>query len=193
MSRKLDPCKRDAILGAARGIFKERSFTETTVSQIARRAGIATGTFYLYFRSKLEVVDALCDYYLMGQIRQIAAGIDDHDAAKSIDHAVHAGLAYASENADLVRLIDLRRSNIGVGSRPGADRDVQKTVRTWLGDFVNIGAIHAYNPRILAEIITGMIEWISKVCFAWSELDPHRYEDTVTEMLRRALIIDYKG
>jgi AcrR family transcriptional regulator len=193
MARKIDSAKRIAILKAAREIFKERSYSATPVSEIAHKAGIATGTFYLYFKSKLDVVDALCDYYLMDQIQYIAASVDERDIRLSISRGIHAALVHASENADLVRLIDLRRSHLGRNSRPPADRNVQKMMRGWLSTFVSDGVMYPYNPRIMAELITGLIEWISKICFAWYDLDPHRYEDTVIELLQRALIIDYKG
>jgi len=192
MSRKVDSAKRAAILRTAREIFRERSVSDAPVREIARRAGIATGTFYLYFQSKLDVVDALCDYYLAEQIQSIADSIDINDIKRSIANAVHAALVYASENADLVRLIDIRRSHMGRDTRPQGDRDVQKIVRAWLSSFSDKGVIYPYNPRIMAEIITGMIEWISKICFVWYDLDPRRYEDTLIELLQRGLIINYK-
>lgn len=43
------------ILDAARKVFAERGFSETTMDQVAERAGIAKGTLYLYFRSKRDI------------------------------------------------------------------------------------------------------------------------------------------
>src|SRR5262249_27272586 len=53
------PDKRDAILGAALELFAERGFHGTTVPEVARRAGVAAGTVYLYFASKEALVNAL--------------------------------------------------------------------------------------------------------------------------------------
>ena len=52
---------RQAILNAAREVFAELGFGETTVRDIIRRTGLASGTFYNYFRSKEEVFQALND------------------------------------------------------------------------------------------------------------------------------------
>ena len=42
--------KREAILAAARTLFAQKGYEETTIADIAREAGIAVGTVYLYFR-----------------------------------------------------------------------------------------------------------------------------------------------
>jgi AcrR family transcriptional regulator len=51
--------KRTALLDAAEAVLVEHGLVGATVDQITARAGVAKGTFYLYFRSKDEVVRAL--------------------------------------------------------------------------------------------------------------------------------------
>jgi AcrR family transcriptional regulator len=52
---------RQAILDAAREVFGELGYETATVRDIIRRAGLAAGTFYNYYRSKEEVFAALSD------------------------------------------------------------------------------------------------------------------------------------
>jgi len=52
---------RQSILDAARIVFAELGYGETTVRDIIRRTGLASGTFYNYFKSKEEVFQALMD------------------------------------------------------------------------------------------------------------------------------------
>ncbi|GAB5501559.1 MAG: TetR/AcrR family transcriptional regulator [Pyruvatibacter sp.] len=52
---------RQAILDAARLVFAELGYGETTVRDIIRRTGLASGTFYNYFKSKDEVFQAMMD------------------------------------------------------------------------------------------------------------------------------------
>jgi len=52
---------RQAILDAGREVFAELGFGATTVRDIIRRTGLASGTFYNYFRSKEEVFEAIMD------------------------------------------------------------------------------------------------------------------------------------
>lgn len=49
---------RDRILTAALDLFRERGFPETTMRDIATRAGLATGAAYYYFASKDAIVMA---------------------------------------------------------------------------------------------------------------------------------------
>jgi TetR/AcrR family transcriptional regulator, repressor of fatR-cypB operon len=51
--------RREAILSAALECFVERGFHGTAVPQVAKAAGIATGTIYHYFPSKDVLVNAL--------------------------------------------------------------------------------------------------------------------------------------
>ncbi|MBA3499733.1 MAG: TetR family transcriptional regulator [Myxococcota bacterium] len=51
--------KREAILGAALGLFVERGFWGTAVPEIADRAGVGAGTIYRYFESKEALVNAI--------------------------------------------------------------------------------------------------------------------------------------
>ena len=48
--------KRDAILRAAIDVFAERGFFNAQVADVARAAGVAAGTVYLYFKSKDDLL-----------------------------------------------------------------------------------------------------------------------------------------
>ena len=192
MARRNDPRKKDLILKSARQLFKERGVEKTTIAEIARHSGIATGTVYVYFDSKGKIIDALCDFYLMDNLRAVTESYKEPDLRKAAAAAIHAALKHASENADLVRLIDIRRSVWGKANRPEADRELQKATRDRLSKYVAEGYIKSYNVKILAELITGLLEWISKVCFVWSDVDPSRYEATLVQLLNDALTANYK-
>lgn len=51
--------RRDQILAASRKVLAEKGYDNTIVSDIAKEAGIAQGTFYLYFPTKKSVIVAL--------------------------------------------------------------------------------------------------------------------------------------
>ena len=48
--------KREAILRAATDVFSERGFFTAQVADVARAAGVAAGTVYLYFKSKDDLL-----------------------------------------------------------------------------------------------------------------------------------------
>jgi AcrR family transcriptional regulator len=47
-----EPSRRRQLVATAKRLFLERGFAATSVSAIVREAGVAQGTFYLYFKSK---------------------------------------------------------------------------------------------------------------------------------------------
>src|SRR5215813_13570772 len=51
--------KRERILDAAERVFAQHGFFAARVSEIAREAGVADGTIYLYFKSKDELLISL--------------------------------------------------------------------------------------------------------------------------------------
>lgn len=51
--------RRNEILDAAEWLFTSKGYSSTTVNDILQKVGIAKGTFYHYFHSKEEVMDAI--------------------------------------------------------------------------------------------------------------------------------------
>lgn len=52
--------KRERILVEARALFYERGFNSTTLDDVAARLGVTKPFIYSYFRSKTELLAALC-------------------------------------------------------------------------------------------------------------------------------------
>lgn len=71
---------RQAILEAAEAVFGELSYDRASISEITRRAGVAQGTYYLYFADKraafVELVHQL-NHDLRAAIRAAIADVDD--------------------------------------------------------------------------------------------------------------------
>lgn len=51
--------KKRTLLQAAFQLFTEKGFAKTTVADIVEKAGLAKGTFYLYFKDKFDLRDKL--------------------------------------------------------------------------------------------------------------------------------------
>jgi AcrR family transcriptional regulator len=97
---------RERIMSAVRELLAEGSFHEAPVEQVAERAGISRATLYQHFRSRVDLVDAICDTFganpALVELRQ-AVELPDPDAAlaKTISLTVRF---WASEDAVLGQL-----------------------------------------------------------------------------------------
>ncbi len=58
MDKALTDSRRRAILGAARRLLVRRGFQDALLEEVAREAGVAKGTLFLYYRSKDELFSA---------------------------------------------------------------------------------------------------------------------------------------
>jgi len=55
--------RRNEILDTAERLFQVKGYEKCTVNDILKEVGIAKGTFYYYFKSKEEVLDAIVSRY----------------------------------------------------------------------------------------------------------------------------------
>lgn len=51
--------KRRSILDAATRLFADKSVADTAIDEVVQLAGVAKGTFYLYFRDKYDLFDQI--------------------------------------------------------------------------------------------------------------------------------------
>ncbi|MCR8642370.1 TetR family transcriptional regulator [Paenibacillus sp. N1-5-1-14] len=119
--------KYDLILDAALKVFAEHGFHRSQVAKIAREAGVADGTIYLYFKRKEDILICLFREQL-GRLLQLA-----HDAIQDITDVKQAlrticeiHYTHLENNVDLafVTQIELRQSSlelrkeIGIAFKP---------------------------------------------------------------------------
>ena len=43
-------------------LFREKGYDQVSVDEIVKKAGVAKGTFYIYFKKKSDAMDFMCDY-----------------------------------------------------------------------------------------------------------------------------------
>src|ERR1700685_3737920 len=68
--------RRDELVNAAQRLFLEHGVGLTTIEQITSGAGVAKGTFYLYFSSKEDILAELRDRFAQELLRSITAAVD---------------------------------------------------------------------------------------------------------------------
>ena len=72
--------KREAILRAAIKVFARSGYFNAKVADVAKVAGVADGTVYLYFKSKEEILRSIFDRgieILIAEARQLIEGVTD--------------------------------------------------------------------------------------------------------------------
>ena len=75
--RKSAESRRREIMDAAAKVLAERGLAAATVSDITRVAGVAKGTFYLYFESKEHLVAALRERFVQELVEHAKPFIEE--------------------------------------------------------------------------------------------------------------------
>src|SRR5687767_6522196 len=105
--------KREAILRAAISVFARCGYFNSKVADIAREAGVADGTVYLYFKSKEEILHSIFDRSVeeaLGAARKRVARLKDpREKLRQIAH-LHLERLGADRDLAIVFQVELRGS-----------------------------------------------------------------------------------
>jgi AcrR family transcriptional regulator len=64
---------RQAILAAAWQLFSQQTYQRTTLTHIARKAGLSSSNLYVYFDSKLDILYAVYEPWMRERLLQVEA------------------------------------------------------------------------------------------------------------------------
>jgi AcrR family transcriptional regulator len=101
----LPAARRDRLVEEAIVEFSERAFSEASLSEIARRAKIAKGSFYQYFADKLDLYRWLVTDEAPRRKREFLArrGVETEFWA-ALETTIERGMAFLVEHPRLARL-----------------------------------------------------------------------------------------
>jgi TetR/AcrR family fatty acid metabolism transcriptional regulator len=167
--------KRDRILDAAETVFARHGFFAARVSSIAKEAGVADGTIYLYFRNKDDLLISLFERR-MEQVNQLlAAAIAAQPPERQLAAFIEAYLTMVRDQpaAAEVLTIELRQSS----------KFMKEYENPRFGDFLRLlGGIVAAGqergeldaaipPAVAARMIFGILD---ELATAWLLADGKR-------------------
>jgi TetR/AcrR family fatty acid metabolism transcriptional regulator len=105
--------KRDALLRAAIDVFAERGYFNAQVADVARAAGVAAGTVYLYFRSKDDLLISIFERGMREAIaegKHVIHGVNDPVERLRRLARMHLERLGRDRNSAVVFQVELRQS-----------------------------------------------------------------------------------
>lgn len=105
--------KRERILVAAEQIFARHGFFAARVSEIARAAGVADGTIYLYFKSKDDLLISLFETRMERVNAHLAARIAAVPPTDQLTTFIHSYLTLVRDQPAVAEVltVELRQSS----------------------------------------------------------------------------------
>lgn len=158
--------KRDRILDAATKVFAKRGFFAAQVADVAKRAGVAAGTVYLYFKSKDDLLLSLFERTMRDAIAEGRATLDalDHTVTplEQLRLIAHAHLARLGRDRQLavVFQVELRQSTKFMARLSTTSlRDYLGILRDVIIEGQKAGQFRAdINPTLAAKVIFGALD-----------------------------------
>jgi AcrR family transcriptional regulator len=187
------PDKRDAIVEAARDLFMTEGYETTTIAQVAKKAGVAVGTVYLYFKNKQEMLFAVKGDWEQ-QVIEAMADPEIH-RLPFVERAypmIKACFDVCARQTELVQMMRLTPQTVGSIK----DHEFQNPVGllTMIGQFLEAGiaegAFRVVDTQCAAVMIHGVVERTLFQCFEIEGgQNQERYITAIVDMFTHYLIL----
>ncbi|MCL2450905.1 MAG: TetR family transcriptional regulator, partial [Polyangiaceae bacterium] len=98
--------KRDRILDAAVRVFARKGFYATRVSEVAKAAGVADGTIYLYFKSKDALLVSLFEHRVERLLTFLSTALPEAaTASEKLKRIIELQLGLLEGERDLAEVV----------------------------------------------------------------------------------------
>jgi AcrR family transcriptional regulator len=156
--------RRQQILTVARDVFARRGYHQTTIDDIALQAGVARGTFYLYFEDKRAVFSDLIDRFA-SQLTMAIVRIVTDDPSRPVMAQVRENIRAIIGTCLMERSMTKILFTDAVGIDPAFDRKlfafydtVVQLLAESLKDGQALGIVEEGEPRVLAYLTIGALK-----------------------------------
>ncbi len=193
----LSESRRTQILDAALAVWMRHGFDGSTVEAVAREAGLAKGTLYLYFPTKGAILDALIERYsLLPDVTELTQALRDTPPERAIPLITQRFYDRLRERAPLVGLVLREFSLRPDDSRVFLERvvlPVNRLFASYLDGFVARGVLRPIDTFVAARALVGMLMVfvLSQYVFGGAELQPipdEKIVETVQELFLRGVL-----
>ena len=183
--------RRAQLLGAARKVFREKGYDLARVSEIVREAGVAQGTFYLYFPSKRDIAASLRDGLMETMALAVASAVELQTSFEDgLQLMIAACFNVARDNADLFRLtfIGAHETHPELHSESPEHSSILRVITDVFRDAVDAGEMESMDPEIAARLVIGLFQHAIFEAFVFGDGgESDRLEQGVTTLVVNAL------
>jgi AcrR family transcriptional regulator len=163
MREEISAYKRERILEEAVKLFYERGFSGTTLDDIAAKLGVTKPFIYTHFRSKVELLEAICRPTIEKSLAAIADAAEQHGSApeRLFNGVVNFTKVVLQRQANIAVYFreEKNLSEAGLGDINAMRKAFDRVLSDLLDEGVNAGEFHIADVRVAALAIGGMVSW----------------------------------
>jgi TetR/AcrR family fatty acid metabolism transcriptional regulator len=153
-----DPDKPQQIIDAAVRVFARKGYFHSRVSDIAREAGIAAGTIYLYFDTKEAILVTLFREKMAGFVDALRKAIaEEADAVARVRRLVRLHFSMLEDSPELAAVVQVELRQGEKFFRGPATQEIA-TYFALIGSVLEQGvAAGRFRPNLPVKIATKML------------------------------------
>ncbi len=163
MREEISAYKRERILEEAVKLFYERGFSGTTLDDIAGKLGVTKPFIYTHFRSKVELLEAICRPTIEKSLAAIADAAEQRGSASErlFNGVVNFTKVVLQRQANIAVYFREEKSlsEAGLGDINAMRKAFDRVLSDLLEEGVNAGEFHIADVRVAALAIGGMVSW----------------------------------
>jgi AcrR family transcriptional regulator len=184
--------RRQQILRTAKRIFSEKGYHNACVSDIIGEAGIARGTFYLYFSNKRDIFDKLLNNLLKEldqRIRPVDLSEGQPEPLKQVSDNIRRVLELVVKEPELIQILLHHSAGLDQRSAEAVHTFYDKVLQLIehsLAIGMQMGLVRPCSARIAALCILGTVKEILNSLTLSNEIPP-QIDVVVEEILRYGL------
>jgi AcrR family transcriptional regulator len=163
MRDEISAYKRDRILEEAVKLFYERGFSGTTLDDIAGKLGVTKPFIYTHFRSKVELLEAVCRPTIEMSLEAIAKAAEREGtpAQRLYDGVVDFTKVVLGRQANIAVYFreEKHLSEAGLAEINALRKRFDRVLSDLLQEGVDAGTFRIPDIRVAALAIGGMVSW----------------------------------
>lgn len=192
MSRIADPRRRARILDAARHTFVRRGYVAAPMTEIAKGAGIAVGTLYLYFDSKEAIARAIAAERFAAGAMVILPVLEKPLTRARIKQMVYDTFDAVFDDPAF-GTPDLPIADIFPTLAPEAYRQITEAIAASFERHMKEGAMRRYDPATIADFFVILLRRALLVSATKANRRREPFASTLVDVLCRVLLADKRS
>ena len=166
--------RKKIVVRCAKAVFSQKGYYQASVSDIIQRAGIARGTFYLYFRSKRDVFNSILDE-LVKELEGVIKRLDLDPSVSLLEQLksiLRSVIMLALEDPDMTQIVLSRAGGLDSefdGKLREFYETVLGTIESSLQHGIELGLVRKCDTKVAACCVLGCLKEVVNHIFSDAE------------------------
>lgn len=186
------PDKREAIIEAACVLFTTQGYEATTIADVAKNAGIAVGTVYLYFKNKPELLYAVKGDWEQQMVeRMLSPELSQLPHHKRLNRMVQICFEICAQKTEMAQMMSLPPQMVGEmhKQKPKNSDRLHALLEQFFTEGIQVGSFRSVDPKMAAALAFGVVIQALYQCFEVEQgQEQPRYIQAILDLFSQWLI-----